>query len=90
VSAQPPNQPRTGSPRTGSVCTGYGGLDLAVHAVLGASLAWYAETDRHACTVLAHRFPGVVNLGDIRTVDWTTVTPVDVLTAGFPCQDYSE
>ena len=87
---QSPNQPRTGSPRIGSVCTGYGGLDLAVHAVLGASLAWYAETDRHACAVLAHRFPGVDNLGDIRTVDWTTVTPVDVLTAGFPCQDYSE
>ncbi|MGW5671576.1 DNA cytosine methyltransferase [Micromonospora sp. NPDC003776] len=28
-------------------------------------------------------------LGDIRTVDWTRVPPVDVLTAGFPCQDIS-
>jgi hypothetical protein len=25
--------------RTGSLCTGYGGLDLAVHAVLGGELA---------------------------------------------------
>jgi DNA (cytosine-5)-methyltransferase 1 len=74
----------------GSLCTGYGGLDLAVHAVLGGTLAWYAETDRHAQTVLTHRFPGVGNLGDIRTVEWATVTPVDVLTAGFPCQDYPE
>jgi DNA (cytosine-5)-methyltransferase 1 len=74
----------------GSLCTGYGGLDLAVHAVLGGTLAWYAETDRHAQTVLAHRFGGVVNLGDIRTVDWTSVAPVDVLTAGFPCQDISD
>jgi DNA (cytosine-5)-methyltransferase 1 len=77
-------------PRVGSLCTGYGGLDLAVEAVLGGALAWYAETDRHAQTVLAHRFPGVANLGDIRTVDWTTVAPVDILTAGFPCQNISD
>jgi hypothetical protein len=32
--------------RIGSLCTGYGG-DLAVMAVLGARLAWCAETDRH-------------------------------------------
>jgi site-specific DNA-cytosine methylase len=33
------------------------------------------------------------NLGDIRTVNWAAIAeaaPVDVLTAGFPCQDYSE
>ncbi|GAA1596517.1 DNA cytosine methyltransferase [Actinoplanes couchii] len=75
--------------RIGSLCTGYGGLDLAVEAVLGGRLAWYAETDRHAQTVLRQRWPGVVNHGDIRHVDWTTVEPVDVLTAGFPCQDIS-
>jgi DNA (cytosine-5)-methyltransferase 1 len=73
----------------GSLCTGYGGLDLAVELVLGGQLAWYAETDRHASTVLAHRWPDVDNLGDIRTVDWASVEPVDVLTAGFPCQDIS-
>ncbi|MGI5215117.1 DNA cytosine methyltransferase [Plantactinospora sp. CA-290183] len=77
------------APRIGSLCTGYGGLDLAVEMVLGGQLAWYAETDRHACLVLAHRWPGVANLGDLRTVDWTQVAPVDILTAGFPCQDIS-
>ncbi|WP_319461477.1 DNA cytosine methyltransferase [Micromonospora sp. RTP1Z1] len=76
-------------PRIGSLCTGYGGLDLAIELVLGGRLAWYAETDRHARTVLAHHWPGVPNLGDIRAVDWTTVEAVDVLTAGFPCQDIS-
>jgi len=40
---------RRASPlRAGSLCTGYGGLDLAVTAVLEAALAWCAETDRHA------------------------------------------
>ncbi|MEV4826840.1 DNA (cytosine-5-)-methyltransferase [Micromonospora sp. NPDC049257] len=76
-------------PRVGSVCTGYGGLDLAVELVLGGQVAWYAETDRHAATVLAHHWPGIPNLGDIRTVDWAQVEPVDILTAGFPCQDIS-
>jgi hypothetical protein len=90
----PPHQPThehaRDELRVGSLCTGYGGLDIAVQAVLGGRLAWYAETDRHACTVLAHHFPTVANLGDIRTVDWTTVAPVDIVTAGFPCQDISD
>lgn len=77
------------SPRIGSLCTGYGGLDMAVELVLGGHLTWYAETDRHATTVLAHHWPHVPNLGDIRTLDWSSVAPVDILTAGFPCQDIS-
>lgn len=79
----------TNEPRIGSLCTGFGGLDLAVELVLGGQLAWYAETDPHATTVLSARWPAVPNLGDIRTVDWSTVPPVDILTAGFPCQDIS-
>ena len=85
-------EPSTAGPeqlRIGSLCTGFGGLDLAVEAVLGGRLCWYAETDPHAGTVLTARWPHVVNLGDIRTVDWSTVAPVDIVTAGFPCQDIS-
>ena len=43
--------------RGGSLCTGYGGLDLAVMAVLDIALAWCADSDRHASAVLAARFP---------------------------------
>ncbi|MEV0133714.1 DNA (cytosine-5-)-methyltransferase [Dactylosporangium sp. NPDC050688] len=78
-----------GGPRIGSLCTGYGGLDLAVEWVLGGHLAWYAETDPHATTVCEHHWPGIVNLGDIRHVDWSGIEPVEILTAGFPCQDIS-
>jgi DNA (cytosine-5)-methyltransferase 1 len=88
VSEPPAPQPGNG-PRIGSLCTGYGGLDLAVELVLGGRLAWYAETDIHARAVLARHRPGVPNLGDIRTIDWDRIEPVDVLTAGFPCQDIS-
>jgi DNA (cytosine-5)-methyltransferase 1 len=75
--------------RIGSLCSGYGGLDLAVTAVLDAGLAWCAETDPHASAVLAARWPGVPNLGDITAVDWAAVPPVDLITAGWPCQDIS-
>jgi DNA (cytosine-5)-methyltransferase 1 len=84
-----PTDRPTAGPRIGSLCTGFGGLDLAVELVLGGHLAWYAETDPHASTVLANRWPAVPNLGDIRAVEWPTVAPVDILTAGFPCQDIS-
>lgn len=77
------------APRIGSMCTGYGGLDLAVASVLGGTLAWVADNDPAAARILAHRFPHVPNHGDITAVDWGTTEPVDVLTAGFPCQPVS-
>jgi DNA (cytosine-5)-methyltransferase 1 len=84
--------------------SGYGGLDLGVRAVVGGSVAWVADVcgdlskgqahkTPHAspCTILAHHHFGVTtpNLGDVSAVDWSAVAPVDVLTAGFPCQPVS-
>jgi DNA (cytosine-5)-methyltransferase 1 len=75
--------------QVGSLCSGYGGLDLAVMEVLSAELAWCADNDPHVSQILATRFPGIRNLGDITGLDWAAVPPVDVITAGFPCQDIS-
>jgi DNA (cytosine-5)-methyltransferase 1 len=77
------------APRIGSLCSGYGGLSMATESVLGGSLAWVSDIDKGACKVLAHRFPGVPNIGDMTTVDWSQVEPVDVLEGGTPCQDLS-
>ena len=75
--------------RVGSICSGYGGLDQAVQAVIPSGLAWVADPDPGAAKILTRHHPDVPNLGDITQIDWSTVAPVDILTAGFPCQDIS-
>ncbi|HNE38270.1 MAG TPA: DNA cytosine methyltransferase, partial [Microthrixaceae bacterium] len=68
--------------KLGSLCSGIGGLELGVERALGARTAWQAEIDPAASAVLAEHWPGVPNIGDIR--DTAAMTPVDVLTAGYP------
>nr|WP_245982045.1 DNA cytosine methyltransferase [Streptomyces reniochalinae] len=82
------DDPTTGErgPLIGSLCSGYGGLDLGVQAALGGTLAWHAETDPGASRILARHWPSVPNLGDIATVNWAEAPEACVLTAGFPCQ----
>ena len=73
-------------PLIGSLCSGYGGLDLGVQAALGGTLTWHAEVDPGASRILSRHWPTVPNLGDITSVNWADVPGVCVLTAGFPCQ----
>jgi len=75
--------------RVGSLFSGYGGLDLAVEEVFDAKTVWFSEINEHVARVFAHHWPDAPNLGDITTIDWGQVEPVDVLCGGFPCQDVS-
>lgn len=84
----------------GSMCSGYGGLELGVRLALGAAatVVWHAEHDpddprptacQAAPRVLAHHWPAVPNLGDLAAVNWQRVLLPDLVTAGFPCTDIS-
>lgn len=73
--------------KIGSLFSGIGGLDLAVEAFTGGSVAWHAEVDPYACTVLGQHWPGTPNLGNVAHI--TNPPPVEVICGGFPCQDIS-
>lgn len=73
----------------GSLCSGSGGLDLGLERTLGIEWLWHCEKDAAASQILAARWPGVPNHGDLFETDWSVVERVDIVTAGFPCPDYS-
>lgn len=83
-----------------SLFSGYGGLDEGVRAALGGHVVALAEYEpptkktprptQAAARVLAHRYPGVPNLGDVTAADFRQLHGmVHGITAGFPCQDVS-
>jgi DNA (cytosine-5)-methyltransferase 1 len=76
----------------GSVCSGIEAVTLAWQP-LGLQAAWFSEIDPFACALLAHRYPGVVNLGDMtcigREVSRGAVVAPDILVGGTPCQSFS-
>lgn len=74
--------------RIGSLFSGYGGLDLAVEHVFHAQTIWFSEISP-VQRIFAHHWPDAPNLGDITTINWDQVPPVDILCGGFPCQDVS-
>ena len=72
----------------GSLFSGVGGLDLGLERA-GWRVRWQSEIDPYACRVLAKHWPHVPNLGDVTTIDWSTVEHVDLICGGFPCPDIS-
>lgn len=70
-----------------SLCTGYGGLDLAAEAYFGAELIGCADIDKSASIAIDKHF-GVPNYGDIRNIVNLDIE-FDILTAGYPCQPFS-
>jgi DNA (cytosine-5)-methyltransferase 1 len=75
--------------KIGSLCSGYGGLDMAVEAYFDAETIWMADTDKSAAKAIDENWK-LPNLGDIKNIDWSKVEPIEILTAGYPCQPFSD
>ncbi len=75
----------------GSICTGYGGIELGLAlAGLKFDVAFHAEDGDGPSKVLKVEHGGSVpNVGDVKSADWASIGRVDVLTSGDPCQSIS-
>ena len=76
--------------KIGSLFSGIGALDLAVHAIFPqSSTVFFCEQDKFCQQVLSKRFPDVPIFEDVRTSTKENLPSIDVLVGGFPCQDLS-
>jgi DNA (cytosine-5)-methyltransferase 1 len=67
---------------------GIGGLELGLHDA-GHETVVFSELWSPAAAVLRYRFDGVPNVGDVANLA-SLPSDVDLVTAGFPCQDLSQ
>lgn len=73
-----------------SLCSGYGGLELALGRLFPGALETTAVCDSYgpARRVLAKRFPGAALYSDVHD-PLIELETAEVVTFGFPCQDLS-
>jgi DNA (cytosine-5)-methyltransferase 1 len=72
----------------GSLFAGIGGIDLGLERA-GMVCRWQVEIDDYASKVLAKHWPMVHREKDVRKCGLHNLERVDVIAAGFPCQDIS-
>lgn len=80
--------------KLGSLFSGIGGFELGAQmafddaGILHKTL-WQVEQNKFCQKVLAKHWPDSKIYDDVRAITKDNVDPVDVLMAGFPCQDIS-
>jgi len=72
----------------GSLFAGIGGLDLGLERA-GMVCKWQVEIDDYSTRVLTKHWPDVPKYRDVRCVGADSLSPVDLMCGGFPCQDIS-
>jgi DNA (cytosine-5)-methyltransferase 1 len=77
----------SGGLRVAGLFAGIGGIEVGLHRA-GHDTGFLCEWDQSARLVLAERFPSVPLAGDV--TELRALPEVDLVTAGFPCQDLSQ
>lgn len=72
----------------GSLFDGSGGFPLAAE-MCGITPVWASEIEPFCVQVTTKRFPSMRHLGDITKINGGSITPVNIITFGSPCQDLS-
>ncbi len=74
-----------------SLCSGMA-ADKVAWEDLPMNCVAFAENNKFASRLLQYRYPGVPNLGDVKKITNEHIAalgPVEMVVAGFPCQDIS-
>ena len=72
----------------GSLFAGIGGFDLGF-SWAGIETLWQVEIDGYCRQVLERHFPEAQRFADVGECGKDNLTPVDIISGGFPCQDIS-
>ncbi len=72
----------------GSLFSGIGGFDLAAHWS-GIPTRWQVEKEPYCRQILRQHFPGTPLFEDVTQVGKKELSPVSIISGGFPCQPFS-
>ena len=72
----------------GSLFDGIGGFPFAAE-IAGITPIWASEIEPFGIAVTKQRFPDMLHLGSVTDIDGAKIPPVDIISFGSPCQDFS-
>lgn len=75
-------------PKIISLFSGSGGLDLGFKQE-GYEIVWANDNEHWSCETYKKNFGSHIQEGDIADIDFNQVPDCDLITGGFPCQDFS-